>query len=157
MKTRIAKTRLVGVVHGDRVAEGVTITSDYERPSSPDIARKVFHTLLKNEAVETFIVLGVDVRHKPIAHWVVGVGTLSGCSVDPRNVFGTALRLGTVSAVLLAHNHPSGDSTPSAADLAVTRRLIECGKLLGIPVLDHIVIAGVSWASMRQLGVCNFA
>lgn len=157
MKTRIAKTRLIGASPGDRVAENATIASDYTRPNSPELARKVFQTLLQHEAVETFIVIGVDVRHKPIAHWVAGTGTLSSCSVDPRNVFGTALRLGTVSAVLLGHNHPSGDSTPSIEDISVTKRLIECGKLLGIPILDHVVIAGVSWASMRQLGVVNFS
>jgi DNA repair protein RadC len=69
--------------------------------------------------------------------------------VHPREVFGPAVRLGA-SAVVCAHNHPSGDPTPSVEDHQVTRRLVEAGNLLGIPLLDHVVIGNGTYRSLRE-------
>ena len=74
-------------------------------------------------------------------------GTLSTSLVHPREVFGPALR-GGAAAVIVAHNHPSGDPRPSAEDVSVTRRLQETGRLVGIPLLDHVVIGDGCWASV---------
>ncbi len=72
--------------------------------------------------------------------------------VDPRQVFQTALRCGAAS-VIIAHNHPSGDIEPSAADLAVTWRLVEVGALLGIPLTDHLIIGSGAFTSLAELGM----
>lgn len=78
-------------------------------------------------------------------------GTLTASLVHPREVFGPAIRMGA-AAIILAHNHPSGDTTPSEEDQTVTKRIHEAGMLLGVPLLDHVIIgAGGSYASFREM------
>ena len=88
---------------------------------------------------ETFGILLLDARHQVTAPHVVSVGSLHGSIVHPREVFKAAI-LGNAAALILFHNHPSGDLTPSAEDRAITRRLMEAGKLIGISVLDHLIL-----------------
>ncbi|WP_236624592.1 RadC family protein [Rhodopirellula sp. SWK7] len=88
---------------------------------------------------ECFVVAHLDTKHRPLSIEVCTVGTLDASLVHPREVFKAAIVAGA-SAVLLMHNHPSGDPTPSREDKAVTDRLEEVGKLIGITVLDHIVV-----------------
>jgi DNA repair protein RadC len=89
-------------------------------------------------------------RHRVIGWAVVSVGTVNSSLVHPREVFGPAIRMGS-SAILLAHNHPSGDPEPSIEDKQVTKRLLEAGELLGVPVLDHIIIGSEgSYVSLRE-------
>ena len=73
---------------------------------------------------------------------------------EPRDIFGEALGAGA-SGIILIHNHPSGDTTPSPADLAVTRRIFEAGELLGIHLLDHIIVAGGNYRSLKAEGLIN--
>ena len=75
-------------------------------------------------------------------------GTLTASLVHPREVFRPALREGA-AALVVAHNHPSGDPSPSAEDQEVTRRLVQAGALLGVPLLDHVVVAERGWTSLR--------
>src|SRR5206468_3304473 len=82
----------------------------------------------------------LDRRHRLLRHEMVSQGTLTASLVHPREVFRPALRE-SAAALLLVHNHPSGDPTPSAEDREVTARLVRAGELLGIPVLDHVVVA----------------
>jgi DNA repair protein RadC len=77
------------------------------------------------------------------------VGTLTTSLVHPREVFRSAVRE-AAAALIAVHNHPSGDPEPSAEDLEVTRRLIEAGRLLGIPLLDHVVVGDGAWVSLRE-------
>jgi DNA repair protein RadC len=79
----------------------------------------------------------------------VSQGTLTSSLVHPREVFGPAVRE-EPRALIVAHNHPSGDPEPSEEDLAVTRRLVEAGKILGVPLLDHVVIGDRSFVSIRE-------
>lgn len=88
---------------------------------------------------EAFVVVALNARHKPIAWHVVSIGTMLGTSVHPREVFRPMLVAGA-TAVVVAHNHPSGDPRPSAEDADVTTRLRDAGDLLGITVLDHVVV-----------------
>lgn len=88
---------------------------------------------------EAFIVLLLDVKHRVIAEEVVTIGILDGALIHPREVFKAAVA-GSAAAILLAHNHPSGDPTPSGQDREVTRRLRDAGKILGIPVVDHVIV-----------------
>lgn len=82
---------------------------------------------------------------------VVSQGTLTASLVHPREVFRPALRE-AAAAVVLVHNHPSGDPTPSREDREITTRLAAAGELLGIPVLDHVVVAERGYASLREAG-----
>jgi DNA repair protein RadC len=82
----------------------------------------------------------------------VSIGSLNQSIVHPREVFKTAL-LSNAAAILLLHNHPSGDPAPSQEDLAITRRLIECGDILGIRVLDHIIIGEDCFKSFSEDGL----
>ncbi|GAB5405218.1 MAG: hypothetical protein Aurels2KO_34490 [Aureliella sp.] len=91
----------------------------------------------------------LDTKHRMIGSHQITVGTLDASLVHPREVFRTAIR-DSSSSVLLAHNHPSGDPTPSREDINVTARLTEAGKLIGIAVLDHIVLAREGCLSVRE-------
>jgi DNA repair protein RadC len=103
------------------------------------------------EAKEHFIVLHLDGKNKISCFDRVSVGSLNQSIVHPREVFKTAC-LSSAAAILLVHNHPTGDPTPSSEDLAITRRLKEAGDLLGIRLLDHIII-GDSYLSFVEQGL----
>lgn len=100
---------------------------------------------------EEFWVILLDGKHRLTATAHVSTGTLSMSIVHPREVFAPAIAA-RAAAIIVAHNHPSGDPAPSAEDRAVTTRLIECGHLLGIPVLDHVIIGTVGFHSLRRDG-----
>jgi len=113
-----------------------------------DVARFV-RALVGTDAREHFVAILLDGRHRPIAYQVVSVGTATASLVHPREVFQPAVGVGAV-AILVAHNHPSGDPTPSAEDREVTERLIRAGQLIGIPLLDHVVVAERGHVSLRE-------
>ena len=106
---------------------------------------------LRNSPKECFTVLYLNTRNQPLACEQVAVGGLNVAALQPREVFGPALTLGA-AAVILAHNHPSGDPTPSPEDLTVTRHLQEAGRLLGVEVLDHLVVCADRFRSLRETG-----
>jgi len=88
---------------------------------------------------EKFMVVLLDAKHRPIGINVVSVGSLTASIVAAREVFKAAIA-GNSAAIILAHNHPSGDPTPSSEDFELTKRLREAGELLGIRVLDHVIL-----------------
>ncbi len=103
--------------------------------------------------VEVFRVLLLSTRHDVLRQATVSRGGLSSAIVHPREVFRPAI-VASAAAIVVVHNHPSGDPEPSAEDVAVTRRLADAGELLGIPVLDHVIVArGERWVSLRERGV----
>jgi DNA repair protein RadC len=101
---------------------------------------------------EHFVVLGLDVRQRVRLVRVVAVGSLSQVDVHPREVFRPLLRAG-MHSVIVVHNHPSGDPDPSAADLELTRRLSEVGRLVGVPLLDHVIVASTCSVSLMAAGL----
>ena len=116
-----------------------------------DVFRR-FEARLRRLDHERFTVLLLDGRHRVLGEELVSRGTLTASLVHPREVFRPALRA-SAAALILVHNHPSGDPTPSAEDRRVTARLAEAGELLGIRVLDHVVVAERGFASLRDEGV----
>ena len=107
---------------------------------------------LATEPVEVFQVVLLDARHDAIGVEEVSRGTLQWAVVHPREVFQPAV-LARAAAVVVVHNHPSGDPEPSADDVAVTKRLVAAGELLGIPLLDHVIVArGGRFVSLREQG-----
>jgi DNA repair protein RadC len=102
--------------------------------------------------VETFGLLALDVRHRLKREAVVSVGCLTSSLVHPREVFQEAV-VSRAAALVLFHNHPSGDPEPSAEDLALTRRLASAGGLMGIEVLDHLILGAGRYVSLKQRGI----
>jgi DNA repair protein RadC len=102
--------------------------------------------------VETFGLLALDVRHRLKREAVVSVGCLTSSLVHPREVFQEAV-VSRAAALVLFHNHPSGDPEPSPEDLALTRRLASAGGLMGIEVLDHLILGAGRYVSLKQRGV----
>jgi len=103
---------------------------------------------MKHLPQEHFVVVCLNTRDAVITTKTVSVGTLDTTLVHPREVFRHAIKV-NAAGVILAHNHPSGDPTPSDEDLKMTKRLVECGQLLGIHVIDHVVLATDRSTSMR--------
>jgi DNA repair protein RadC len=107
-------------------------------PRLRDVPQEEFHALLLNS------------RHRIVREVLVTRGTLDSALVHPREVFRPAVAEGA-AGVILVHNHPSGDPTPSAEDRAVTRQLAEAGRAVGIPVLDHVVVGRGTYVSLADL------
>ena len=100
---------------------------------------------------EEFLVLLLDGKNKVLGFHVASVGTLTSSLAHPREIFKAAI-LANAAAIILVHNHPSGDPAPSAEDLSITKRLKEVGELLGIQVLDHIIIGDGRYVSFIESG-----
>jgi DNA repair protein RadC len=100
---------------------------------------------------ECFVVLMLNTRRRVKGHYLVSVGTQDTILVHPREVFRLAI-MTAAAAIVMTHNHPSGEATPSEADVKVTRDLIRAGQLLKIEVLDHVVIGNPQHVSLRELG-----
>ncbi|MDX6769284.1 MAG: DNA repair protein RadC [Elusimicrobiota bacterium] len=124
------------------------------RPPVPDgrAAAALFPTALRAAKKEHFHGLYLDARRRLLHQETISVGTLSASLVHPREVFAPALSC-SAAAVIVAHNHPSGDPSPSEEDREVTRRLRRAGEILGLPLLDHLVVAGGRWFSFREHGL----
>jgi DNA repair protein RadC len=104
-----------------------------------------------NRPVEQFGVLLLDTKHRVLRTVVLSVGTLDASIVHPREVFGAAATAGA-AALVLFHNHPSGDPKPSQDDVELTRRLAAAGILMGIDVIDHVILADVRYYSFKEEG-----
>ena len=94
-------------------------------------------------------IVALDVRHRVIADELCGRGSLTGVEVHPRDVFRRLIAIGA-AAVIFCHNHPSGDPSPSRADIELTDRLRQVGELCGIAVLDHVVVAATGHVSLAE-------
>lgn len=103
-----------------------------------------------DEAKECLVVLILNIRRRIIGHNLVSLGGLDNCSLHAREVFRPAI-VAAGSGIILMHNHPSGDPTPSDADIRTTRELVKAGKLIRIDLLDHVIV-GEKHLSLRQMG-----
>ena len=119
----------------------------------PADAAQIFGSILSSELIEVCGLLCLSTRHHLLAYHELSRGTIDGTVVHPRDVFRVALAV-NARAVIVGHNHPSGDPTPTADDLAITKRLMEAGALIGIDLCDHIVVGQERrYASMKELGM----
>ena len=118
-------------------------------------ARDVFNRYvdqLKDEKQEHFLALYLDTKNHLLQDRLVSKGTLNASLIHPREVFNYAIKA-SANSIILVHNHPSGDPTPSSEDEIVTKNLVNAGELLGIHVLDHVIIGEHDFTSLREKGV----
>ena len=123
--------------------------SGREAIGSPADVYRMLKRRLGRRQREHFLALLLDARNGVLGIETVSIGTLNAALVHPREVFRPAI-LQCAAALLLAHNHPSGDPTPSEEDVAITRRLASVGELHGIAVLDHVVVCAGAYVSFRE-------
>lgn len=120
---------------------------------SPSINRPAdvipYITDIRDQMKEHFVALFLNARNQVIRREDVSVGSLNASLVHPREVFAPACNSAAAS-VILAHNHPSGDVTPSREDIELTRRMVQAGEIMGIEVLDHVIIAAKRFLSMKE-------
>ena len=129
-----------------RVPELPFKKSHIEQPQHAyDVLRQGFAWLDR----EVFIAMMLDSRNQVLGIHTVTVGTLNASLVHPREVFRPAILMGA-NALVLGHNHPSGDPTPSKEDIQLTRRLTEVGELVGIQVLDHLIFTDHKFVSLKE-------
>lgn len=109
---------------------------------------------LRFEKREHFVAVLLDTQNVILKVSTIHIGTLTSSIVGPREVFREAIREGA-SSLIVAHNHPSGDATPSPEDLDLTKKLVELGRALDIPVLDHVIIGEGQFRSLREAGLLS--
>ncbi len=123
--------------------------ADVQTIEGPEQALALLGPLLDGLEQEAVVVLCLGARHQALQATTVALGQINAAGVHPREVFRDAIAVGAV-ALILAHNHPSGDPEPSEDDVRLTRRLQRCGETLGIEVLDHLVVGAGRWVSLRE-------
>lgn len=104
---------------------------------------------IRDNKKEHFVVFFLDVRNQIIKKEIISIGTLNTSLVHPREVFEPAIRY-SAAQIIISHNHPSEDSTPSEEDILVTKKLIQAGKILDIEILDHVIVTKKDFFSMKQ-------
>lgn len=135
------------------VCPACAVPPDDERPAitSPEAAAAVLVPRLSGRDREACLALLLDTRHRLLEVETVSVGSIDHTFMSPREVFRDAL-LGNAAALVLGHNHPSGDAAPSRDDERVTRRLAAAAELIGIDLLDHLVVGDGRWTSLARRG-----
>jgi len=123
-----------------------------KKVTSPKNIADFFIPLLRDEVKEKFFTICLNSANKIITYELISVGTLNSSLVHPREVFKVAVENNSASIILL-HNHPSGNTEPSNEDVLLTKKMIEIGKLMDIPIFDHIIIAGDQYISMVELRI----
>ena len=140
-KTNIKNLESVKKYSEEKIKQGLTLDSS-------DNIFNYLNERIGKEEKEYFVVMFFDTRNNLIVD-DVSVGTLNASLVHPREVFNRAIEK-HASHIIVAHNHPSGDTEPSDSDIETTKRLIEAGKIIGITVVDHIIVSRNGYVSLRN-------
>ena len=144
--------KLVEIVSIKMVREG-SVFYDIRKISSPTDAVQLGLRFLSECDREKLIVACLDTKNQINSVSTVSVGSLNSSVVHPREVFKTAI-LSNAASIILFHNHPSQNVQPSQEDISITKRLVECGKIIGIDVLDHLILASDgSYTSLKDKGL----
>jgi len=131
---------------------GASVRRTRPQITSPTEAAHILLEYLSRLDREHFVVVVLDTKNRIIGFNTVAIGTINSALVSSRETFKSAL-LANATSIILAHNHPSGDPTPSPEDVQVTRTLVEAGKLLDVTVLDHLVIGDERFVSLKERGL----
>lgn len=151
----IGTSKACSIVASIELAKRIISDSGHEKRKTirdgTDVAELLMQEMLY-EKREMLIELLLNVKGEVESKFIVSVGELAGTNVHPREVFSPAIRKGA-AAVIIAHNHPSGDPTPSDDDILATRRLIEASRIIGIKLVDHVIVGNGTFTSLRAEGV----
>jgi len=120
--------------------------------NNPSAIADYYMEEMRHSSKEQLIVAMLDTKCRLINDTVLSIGTVNASLITPREVFLEAFKYNAVSIIIL-HNHPSGDPTPSNNDLMVTKRIKESGEILGIRLIDHIIIGDNKYTSLREKGI----
>ena len=123
-----------------------------ERVDSPKVLADIFTKFIGDSDREILALISLNVKNKINAINIVSIGSLNSSIVHPREVFTEAIKNSSAS-IIICHNHPSGDPTPSNEDINITYRIRDCGKLLGIELVDHIIIGEGTYVSLKEKGI----
>jgi DNA repair protein RadC len=143
-----AATLLAAFEISRRIESQSKFFSDKKINSPGDIAQ-LFIPLLRDEVKEKFIIVCLNSANKVIKHETISIGNLNSSVVHPREIFKVAIESSSASIILI-HNHPSGNPEPSTEDISITKKIVESGKIMDIPVFDHIIIAGKTFTSFVE-------
>lgn len=135
---------------GRRLSEGKT--NNHSVVTGPEDAAAYAMPRLRFMKKEHFCVLLMNIKNHILSMPTISVGSLTASVVHPREVFREAVQQ-TAASIILVHNHPSGDPSPSNEDISTTERLVKAGKLMDIPVLDHIIVGDNRYISMKETGL----
>jgi DNA repair protein RadC len=128
----------------------------YPKIHAPADVYRLMHPKMQGLQKEHLIALHLNTKNRVIKEEIVSIGTLNSNLVHPREVFKSAIQNSAANIIIL-HNHPSGNSSPSDEDIVVTKKLVEGGHILGIKILDHLVIGDHTYTSMKDDGLVNFS
>jgi DNA repair protein RadC len=133
-----------------------TILYGARQINTPALAAGLATQLFTNSDREMLVVASLDAKCNPLSLEIAAIGNVNTCIVSSREIFKNAI-LSNAVHIMVFHNHLSGDCTPSSEDIAITKRLVECGELIGIPLLDHIIIGdNTDYLSMRENDIVSF-
>jgi DNA repair protein RadC len=143
-----AATLLAAFELGKRIQSQQKKFSNKKITSPEDIA-KTFIPILRHDLKEKFIVVCLNSANRVIKYETISIGNLNSSVVHPREIFKVAIDSSSASIILI-HNHPSGNPEPSNEDISITKKIVEVGKVMDIPVFDHIIIAGETFTSFVE-------
>lgn len=126
-------------VYDLRIVRTTSFRTEAKQINGPEDAAAILSGYLADADRERFVVITLDAKHRVTGLHTAAIGTLDRVEIHPRDVFKIAVRL-NAAAIIVGHNHPSGDVTPSEEDARLTRRVFDAGILLGIPLLDHLIV-----------------
>ena len=152
--TGIGLVKAVTVIAGIELGRRLSQKDPGERPiiRSPRDAADLMMPELRYQTKEHFVALLLSTKNHVIARAIISVGSLNASIVHPRELFREAISY-SAAAVILVHNHPSGDPMPSQEDISLTKQLVEAGDLLAISVLDHVIIGDGKYVSFKEKGI----
>lgn len=151
VESKILNRKRVDIVSIKLVKES-SFLYENRKVTSPSDAIELFRRFLSESDREQFIVCCMDIKNQSTSIKVVSIGTLNSSLVHPREVFKAAI-LANSASIIVVHNHPSGDPTPSKEDINITVRLKEAGKIIGVDIIDHIIIGDDTYVSLKEKGV----
>lgn len=146
-------SKRINVVQVKLVRERSIMYKERQIRSSQDAYELIFD-FLGDVDREHFVVLCLDVKNQPTCIQTVHIGSLNSSIVHPREILKSAI-LSNSASIIVAHNHPSEITQPSAEDIEVTKRLEKAGHILGISLLDHLVISSTGYSSLRETGLID--
>lgn len=152
----IGREKALRLAAAFELARRIAKSMPLKRPSikGPQDVATLLTEEMRHLNQEYFVVLLLSTKNQVIKKETISIGTLNSTQIHPRELFKPAIRH-SAAAIILVHNHPSGDPTPSTEDIEVTKKLVESGKLMGIQVLDHLIIGDNHYTSMKEKGLLD--